>query len=162
MMNPIHHPDWAETENALKKSMEKEIDLMREILSNMMQEEVSLQGQDKPSWEALMQTRFQLIEQVKAFRQDRMNATSKLLTLSDEKTFEKILLGDEDIACEVVFLLDQLIALSEKINTQNIRNQKLSENSQHFIAIPYSIGYPPHLCTFPTEKGRKHFLMTIP
>lgn len=160
-MNPIHHPDWAETEATLKKSMEKEIDLMREILSNMMQEEVSLQGRDKPSWEALMQTRFQLIEQVKLFRQDRMKATSKLLTLSDEKTFEKILLGDEEIACEVVFLLDQLIALSEKINTQNIRNQKLSENSQHFIAIPYSIGYPAHLCTFPAEKGRKQFLMTI-
>ena len=113
-MNPINHPDWAQTEENLKKSMEKEIDLMREILSNMRQEEVTLLDQDKTSWEALMQSRFLLIEQVKVFRQDRMNATHKLLTISDEKTFEKILSDSEEIACDVVFLLDQLIALSEK------------------------------------------------
>lgn len=161
-MNPINHPDWNKTEEDLNRSMRKEIDLMREILSNMMQEEVSLLSQNKTSWEDLMQSRFYLIEQIKVFRQDRINATNKLLTLSDETTFEKILSDEEEITCEVVFLLDQLITLSEKINSQNIRNQMLSKNDQHFIAIPYSISYPPHPYAFPTPKGRKLFLMTIP
>ncbi len=161
-MDPTTHPDWAKTENALKKAMEKEIDLMREILSNMMQEETSLLNQNKPLWEELMQSRFHLIEQVKIFRQDRMRATNKLLALSDEKTFEKILSDGEEIACDVVFLLDKLISLSEKINTQNTRNQTLSKESQHFIAIPFSISYPHQGCVLPTAQGRKKFLMTIP
>ena len=154
-MDSLNHPDWVPTEEALKKSMEKEIDLMREILSNMLLEEMALTGQDKSSWECLMQNRFYLIEQIKGFRQDRINATQKLLSLSDEKTFEKILSDGEEISCEIVYLLDQLIALSEKINFHNKRNQNLSNSPQHFIAIPYSIDYP-------AVKGRKNFLMTIP
>jgi len=161
-MDPINHPDWTKAEESLKQSMEKEIKLMREILSNMIQEELSLHNQNKPLWEELMQSRFHLIEQVKIFRQDRMDATSKLLSLSDEKTFEKILSDGEEIACEVVFLLDQLISLSEKINTQNTRTQTLSNESQHFIAIPLSISYPHQGCALPTAQGRKKFLMTIP
>ncbi len=161
-MNSIPHPEWDKTEQALNRSMRKEIDLMREILSNMMQEEISLLNQDKSSWEDLMQGRFYLIEQVKVFRQDRINATNKLLILSDETTFEKILAEEDEIACEIVFLLDQLITLSEKINSQNLRNQTVSKNDEHFIAIPYSISYPPHPYAVPTPKGRKLFLMTIP
>lgn len=161
-MNSTNHPDWAHTEEALKRSMGKEIDLMREILSNMLLEENSLVEQDKSSWVGLMQNRFYLIEQVKVFRQDRMNATQKLLSLSDEKTFETLLLDGKDISCEIVCLLDQLIALSEKINFQNRRNESLSNGPQHFIAIPHFHGHPHHLQAFPAVKSRKNFLMTIP
>jgi hypothetical protein len=161
-MDSINHPEWVKAEESLKSSMTKEIDLMREILSNMIQEEHSLLNQNKSHWEGLMQGRFQLIEQVKIFRQDRLNATNKLISLSDEKTFEKILSDGEDIACDVIFLLDQLISLSEKINTQNSRNQVLSKESQHFIAIPLSISYPHQAYALPKAQGRKKFLMTIP
>ena len=161
-MTHSQNPSWVQAQEDLKGSMQKEISTMREILSNILQEEVALLDHDKDSWGQLMQSRFHMIEQVKIVRKGRMDATQKLLSLSDEKIFNKILSENEEEACEISFLLDQLIALSDKINHQNIRNQSLLENSEHFLAIPHRMDYPPHLYMIPIVKSRKNFLMTIP
>lgn len=150
-------PDFLEAQEELKKSMQNEVTIMREILSNLLQEEVSLIQHDKTFWVYLMQNRFFMIEQVREFRVNRINATEKLIALSEEKTLEKISWSEKETICEIPLLLDQLITLSEKINTQNIRNQILSESTQHLVAIPNYISYPKP----ETSKVRKTFLMTM-
>ena len=161
-MMPSPNPDWFQAQEDLKESMQEEITTMRDILSNILQEEIALLNHNKTSWKDLMQSRFYMIEKVKFVRKNRMDATQKLIALSNEKVLNKILAGDEEEECEITFLLDQLIALSEKINSQNTRNQFLLENSEHFLAIPHHINYPPHLYMIPSGKSRKNFLMTIP
>jgi hypothetical protein len=160
-MTHSQNSDWAKAQETLKESMQREISMMRDILSNILQEENALLGVDKSSWDYLMQIRFQLVEKVKLVRKDRMEATQKLIDLSGKQALQKILDGNEE-SCEISFLLDQLIALSEKINHQNSRNQWLLENSEHFIAISKSLNYPSHLYRVPTVKGKKSFLTTIP
>ena len=144
-MDSMHHPIWVQTQEDLKQSMNKEIDLMREILFNMYQEEILLLQQDKESWKKLMQSRFYLIESIKVFRDDRTQIAQKLVKLSDE----------EFISCEIALLLDQLMALSQKINSQNVRNQMLLENPEQCIA-------PSHLQLLPKTTSKKKFLMTLP
>lgn len=161
-MDCMHHPYWAKAREELERSMGNEIGAMREILSNMLQEEMSLLAKDRASWEQLMESRFHLIQQIKAFRDDRAKSAQKLASLSDEKTFENLLSKEEGISCEISLLLDQLMALSQKINLQHLRNQSLLENPQHFIAIPSSVSYPPQGQGLPSPKGKKQFLMTIP
>lgn len=160
-MIPSSNPDWFQAKENLKKSMQEEISTMREILSNILQEEVALLDHNKTCWKDLMQSRFYMVEKVKFVRKDRIEATQKLISLSDEKTFNNVIMDSEE-GCEISFLLDQLIALSDKINYQNIRNQVLLENVEHFLAIPNHINYPPHLHTSCLGKSRKNFLMTIP
>jgi hypothetical protein len=129
-------------------SLENEVDLLREILSNMIQEESSLLSCNKAAWQELMQNRFQLMQQLKAFR----------------KTSQQHLISLEalEIPCNISLLLDQLLALFGKISFQQIRNHMLIENFQHFIAIPQALDYPPPLQIVTLNKEKKRFLMTIP
>ncbi|MBX9924508.1 MAG: hypothetical protein K2Y01_10395 [Rhabdochlamydiaceae bacterium] len=132
----------------VQTSLENEVDLLREVLSNMIQEESSLLNCDKSAWQELMQTRFQLMQQLKIFRQT-----------SQEHLFA---VSSLEMPCNISLLLDQLLALFGKISFQQIRNHMLIENSQHFIAIPHALDYPPPLKIVTLNKEKKRFLMTIP
>lgn len=131
----------------VQTSLEKEVDLLREVLSNMIQEESSLLSGNKAAWQELMQNRFHLMQQLKVFRN---TSQEHLVGL---KNFE--------LPCNITLLLDQLIALFNKINYQHTRNHMLAENFQHFIAIPHALDYPP-LQIAPLNKEKKRVLMTIP
>ncbi len=147
----------------LKDSMQKEVRLMREVLSNLFQEEASLLGRDQNSWNTLMQDRLSMIEKLKYFRSDRESAIHKLTELSpkNEKSlpiFEFLLSNDDDI-CEIALLLDQLIALTDKINEQNTRNQNLSTQIEHLVAFTNTLSYSTEIETGPAL--RKNTLATI-
>jgi hypothetical protein len=129
-------------------SLENEVDLLREILSNMVQEESTLLSCNKAAWQELMQNRFHLLQQLKILRHKSQQNISTLKNL--------------EIPCNIALLLDQLLALFGKINFQQIRNHMLIENSQHFIAIPHALDYPPPVQIAPLSKGKKRLLMTIP
>ncbi len=161
-MDFLHQPTWQTIEEELKQSMSKEIDLMREILSNMVAEENALLTQNKSFWESLLERRFHLIEEVKRPRENRFFLAKQLASLSDEKNFENFLCTKVETSCEIPFLLDQLIALFQKINTQQIRNQSLLDNPHYCIAIASRMSYLPPIQGFSSGKDRKQFLTTIP
>lgn len=157
------HMERFKAKEELKDSMQKEIRLMREVLSNLFQEETSLLEHNQNSWNYLMQDRFSMTEKLKCFRCDRELAIEKLKSLSpiNEKSlpiFEFLLSNDEDI-CEITLLLDQLIALTDKINEQNARNQNLSLQMQHLIAFTNTLTYSTETKT--PSALRKNTLATI-
>lgn len=130
-------------EEKIKESIEKEIALLRELLGNFLQEEMSLLNQDKLSWGQVMQDRFALIEEIKQTRNDR--------ALEGEYK--------ESPSCTTLFLTDQLLALLQKIHQQTNHNENLLSQLQHLVAIPSPIPYPERLALTPRKKTT---LLTLP
>jgi hypothetical protein len=126
----------------LKNAMQKEVLLMREILANMNQEEVSLILNDRGSWNSVMQQRYHLIERLSVLRSTRTKATNKLNSVIGKQhnvsqvPLEQILpLGDVG-SCEILSLSDQIVSLTDRMNRQNRRNQTLSCQIEHQLSIP--------------------------
>ena len=147
----------------LKESMQKEVNLMREVLANLLQEESFLFQHDQNSKNSLTQDRFFILEKIKELRFDRENIIQKLSKLSpkNEKSlpfFDFLLLNDDD-TCEIALILDLLVALTDKINEQNTRNQRLSLEMQHLVAFTNTLPYSTRLENQSTL--RKNTLLTI-
>lgn len=130
-------------EEKFKESIQKEITLLRELLGNFLQEEMSLLKQDKTSWVQVMQDRFSLIEEIKQIRAARLPEESP----------------GEEPSCDTLFLTDQLLALLQKIHHQTNHNENLLSNPQHLVAIPDPILYPERLAL---TARKKTTLMTLP
>ena len=154
--------NYLQTQEDLKQAMQQEVDMMREILANLIEEENVLLLEDKLSWIHLMQERFCMIRQVKGFRENRNKATDELLILAKESSLKKILEREEDLLLSIPLLLDQLMLLTDKINTQLKRNQVFSEMPQHLIAISNSMRYPRPSKALVSGKPERRFLMTLP
>lgn len=118
-----------EIQEELRLSMEKEISVLRELLSNMHQEEHILLANDKDAWNRVMQERAHMIEQLRSFRLARMGTTKKLeelaISLSKKFTFE-----DMD-NCEIASMRDQIMALLERLTRQSCHNQLLFDQFEH-------------------------------
>ncbi len=130
-------------EEKFQESIQKEITLLRELLGNYLQEEMSLLHQDKASWVQLMQDRFSLIEGIKQIRRARLPEEVPAAELS----------------CDTLFLTDQLLALLQKIHHQTNHNENISSNHQHLVAITDPMLYPERLALIPRKKTT---LMTLP
>jgi flagellar biosynthesis/type III secretory pathway chaperone len=159
---------WSETHGELKTSMQKEIDVMREILANMHQEEMSIVRHDKLAWDQIMRDRFLMIQRLSIFRTARMEATQKLETLASldhqgkKVTIEQILPPSNEDSCEILLLLDQILALTVRMNRQNSRNETLFEQSQHSVENPLSLHYADPASKISTEHKRKNSVATYP
>jgi|GEM_PF-5373166 len=128
-------------EEKLKRSIENEIKLLRELLTNLLMEASSLVSRDRKLWNGVMQDRYVIIEKIKYIRFERGPFEEELLNPS----------------CEISLLTDQLFALMVKIQEEKSRNHHLE--LQHLVAIPASVVYPRRLgCS--SEK--KNTLMTLP
>lgn len=103
----------------LKICMQKEIHMMRELLANMHREELSLQFQDKTSWEQVMTERAQMIGRLKSLRDSRLQVTEQF---ENQESYQ-----DSDVI-EIYSLRDQILALAEKMNQIQSRNEYLSEH----------------------------------
>lgn len=135
MIEPTTAQRWGEAHDNLKDSMQKEIRVMREILANMHQEEMSLVRHDTFAWNQIMQDRFSMIQKLSTFREERLLATHKLEVLAQQQldgkkaTIEQILPPHQEESCEILLLLDQILALTERMNRQQSRNETLSLRS---------------------------------
>lgn len=114
----------------LKRSMQKEITLMRDLLANLHQEELSLLMHDRTSWNQLMEERAKIVQNLGPCRSARHEATQKLidhLSKGNKKmlSLEELLPSQNESSCEILSLRDQLMALTERMNGQNCRNQTL-------------------------------------
>lgn len=154
---------WNEAQDKLKSSLQMEVHIMREILANMHQEELSLMLHDKSGWNKVMEERAQMVQRLGGLRTNRMQATQELQSLAgskkknEEPTLEKLLATDEASSCEILSLCDQLTALTERMNTQNSRNQNL------YHQVQYRLGPPPapHPQRVPQAAKRKISVTTL-
>jgi hypothetical protein len=120
----------------LTLSMQKEIELMREMLANLHQEELSLLMHDKANWSLLMQERSILIERLSALRLRRIEATKKIDMIASG---EKFLSLGEEISSEIFTLRDQMMALIERTNLQSSQNETLYEQVGNLLGTPSSM-----------------------
>lgn len=154
----IKHPEWDRAHDILKSTLQKEVHLMREILANMHEEELSLLLNDKGSWNQVMQHRFGLIERLSTLRIERMEATQRIEDLAqpDSNTkrplsLEEILPVDEVISCEILSLRDQVLALIERMNKQNSRNEHLFKYAEYWHQNPHMYARGP----VPEERAKR-------
>ncbi|MFS8564354.1 MAG: hypothetical protein LVR00_08660 [Rhabdochlamydiaceae bacterium] len=130
-------PAWLEVHIQLQDSMRKEIEIMREILGNMHQEEYFLLSNDKVSRDHVVEERSLLLKRFNDIRQKRLLATETLENLSfpnadlEKASLEECLLQSDENSCETLLLRDQLVAIFNRITMQNSRNQLLCKLSQH-------------------------------
>ncbi len=117
--------------------MRKEIEIMREILGNMHQEEYFLLSGDKVSRDHVVEERSLLLKRFNDIRQKRIFNTEALESLSfpngdlEKVSLEECLLQSDENSCETLLLRDQLVAIFNRMTIQNSRNQLLCKLSQH-------------------------------
>lgn len=131
------NPQWYEAHIKLQNSMKQEIDIMREILANMHQEEYFLLSHDKVSCNHVIEERSLLLGRFNEIRKNRLYATEILEDLAFPDTDpEMISLADclnqtDEQSCETLFLRDQLLAIYDRMTMQNARNQLLTKLTQN-------------------------------
>lgn len=130
----------------LKRFMTKEIAMMREILANMHEEELSLLTSDQPGFEKAMQARSDMVIELRSVRSDRNLAIRELESQAQSRLNRKQLTHDDLLPVEeseVRSLLDQLIALVDRLNFQNARNDHLFYQARSLGKLPLECAYPP-------------------
>lgn len=138
-LKPENRERWNALHVELKTTMQKEISLMRELLANLHQEELSQMLQDSGTYNQLMAQRFDMIERLSSLRILRNETTKQILCILEiEKkpaAVEQILPDNEEISCEILNLRDQLMALTEKMNRQQSRNQHLNAHPEYLHSL---------------------------
>ncbi|NGX37494.1 MAG: hypothetical protein K1000chlam2_00650 [Chlamydiae bacterium] len=127
---------WDQVHSSLNSALAKEIHLMRETLANLHQEELSLLEHDMRRWKKIMRERSDLIIQLSNQRSKRMSATVALTKLAVQCEKHEMLPAEEETSCDILTKLDQVMALLERINLQNCRNDALFDQAKHKKAFP--------------------------
>lgn len=130
----------------LQVLLKKEISAMREILANMHQEELSLMIGDQNTLRIVLDERSKLLAQLSDLRLARMEI-SKTLENSTELA----------VHCEILSLRDQILALVERMNFQNLRNVFLFNQGVRPGEIPAS-----NPMMQPQRPKKKGILATYP
>lgn len=133
---------WKEFQERLQASMKQEISTMRDMLANMRQEEASLLAGDKIAWNQIMIERSSLLSRLYQLRSERSLATTLLEAMAEEAAlpFDNFLCTQDN--CEILSMREQLMALVEKMNLQNIRNHTL-EGREYGPICKDRCSYPP-------------------
>lgn len=154
----------AKAYDRLKGPMQKEIALMREILANLHEEELSLLANDKMGWARAMQMRSDMVVELCLLRKERNLILQQLEELTRKQlkhkdaplSFDDLLPIKEANSSEIRSLFDQMIALIERTNMQNARNDRLFYQTQNGKSPRYR-SQPPTRTT-----RRKTIVTTYP
>ena len=141
----------------LKNTLQLEISLMRELLSNLREEELALLSSNLKEWEQVMARRSDMVLHLQTLRNQRHAATSKVLEGEQyplDVPLEKLIAPDDEDSCALTSLLDQLLALVERLNLQNCRNDQLFDQTKHFEELPLYCSYPHPNYQPPTARRR--------
>src|SRR4051812_35311550 len=99
----MEQPLWKESHLALQETMKREIEAMREILSNLHREELLLASNDKEGSNQLMQERLKLLDHLGYLREARLQAMEKLEQLADSNgKLEQLLPPEDENSCETL------------------------------------------------------------
>lgn len=143
---------WENAHLNLNASLANEIHLMREILASLHQEELALLESDFKRFSEIMEERSDFVLQVRQQRQERMDSTALLTKIAVEQNKAELLPPEEESSCDVLTKLDQLIALSERINLQNCRNDALFDQARQKKDLPLECPYPHPLHAKPRKR----------
>lgn len=141
---------WEKAHSKLDSAFEKEIELMREILGSLRQEELSLLEENPRRWKKIMRDRSTIVVHLKDQRDIRMTATKDLTILAVLLQKTEILPHEEESSCAILSKLDQIIALIDRINLQNCRNEALFHQNKQKRNKPLACPYP-----HPLHKSRR-------
>lgn len=129
-----HNEEWNTLHDVLKETLKKEVSMMRELLANMHQEEVSLLINDQGSVHELLQQRCIIVERLGALRTARLETTNKIEKIASKEgapTLQNIFPLEEEISTEIFSLRDQLMALTEQMNRQQTHNKHLTDHPEY-------------------------------
>ena len=152
----------------LRRSMEKEIRMMREILANMHQEELTLTMKDRATWNKVLEERSQMILRLSALRIERIEATEKLEKFAAQANPEKKLPLDQLLppadadSFELLSMRDQLMALIERMNSQNSLNEQLYIQIEHPLDLSSPLSYRQTPQNQAAPQKKKASLATYP
>lgn len=133
---------WETAHSVLNTALEKEIHSMREVLASLHQEELALlEGNDK-AFTRVMRQRSDLIVDLIKERSDRMEATAQLTKCCVLLGKTEMLPHSEESSCSILTKLDQLVALLERTNLQNCRNEALFHQKKQKKHEPLLCKYP--------------------
>lgn len=139
MALPEQSDRWDQLHEELKMTMQKEISLMRELLANLHQQELCLMLQDQGTYRLLISQRSDMVEKLGHLSVFRTKTTQQIIKMLGKKVtssdFERILPDTDQISCEILNLRDQLMALAEKMNRQQSRNQHLTEHPEYLLSL---------------------------
>lgn len=130
--------EWNILHEQLCEALQKEVSMMRELLANMHQEELSLLLNDQGTLHELREQRCAIVERLNVFRSSRIDATEKIeriVARDTSPTTELVLPPEEEISTQILSLRDQLMALTEQMNRQQTQNQYLTEHPDHTRAV---------------------------
>lgn len=145
---------WEQAHFELDTSLEKEIHLMREILANLHQEELALLENNFKCFKKIMDERSNFVVKLGKQRKKRIDSTVHLTKVAVKQKRLEILPLEEASSCNVITKLDQLIALSERINLQNCRNDALFGEAKHKQTHPLECAYPHPLQSRVSKKKK--------
>lgn len=145
---------WDKTQLELNAILKKEIELMREVLANLHEEELSLLERDLKKWATIMDTRSELVMQLLSLRQKKTVTITTLEKLALLLSKKEILPAQEESSCEILSQLDQLLALLERTNLQNCRNDALFDQAKKKEELPLYCSYP-HPLHQPKRASKK-------
>jgi len=133
---------WNAAHSVLDSTLEKEIHSMREVLASLHQEELALlEGNDR-AWMRVIHQRSDLVVNLVKERSDRMDATAQLTKCAVLLGKTEMLPHSEESSCSILTKLDQLIALLERTNLQNCRNEALFHQKRQKKQEPLLCKYP--------------------
>jgi len=133
--------NWEGANRFLYLAFKKEIEIMRELLANLHEEELSLLEQNLTSWHQVIGDRSDLVVQLMDQRKTRIEATKALESVA-KKLSKELLPPQEETSCEILSQIDQLIALIDRTNLQNCRNEILFKEAKGKKEVPLYCSYP--------------------
>lgn len=158
-MNPLSKD---EIHQQLQNTLKKEIELVREILGNLHQEELSLLVNDRTTLNQVIQERAHLSARLNNEQATRQQVTEKLQAVtcphetSTQIPLNELLQYQEALDCESILLHDQMVTLYQRMHLQNNRNKLLSNLAER---NPYR---QPQEQTYGQPKPKKITLTTLP
>lgn len=131
-------------QQSLQEQLQKEVYLMRELLSNMHQEEISRMLHDNTTLATILDSRSALLDKLGSLRKVKFSTLQTMHTKSPYLPF----------SIEMSFLHDQLTTLSEKIHRQFSTNRRLADNPDRYT-------YPSHYQQEQKKQCRKTKITTL-
>lgn len=126
----------------LSSVLNHEIEVMREILSNLHQEELALLENDRKQWVSVMEQRSDHVLNLKDIRYRRLKTTEEMIKLASFLGKKELLPVQEEGSCDILSKLDQVFALLDRMNLQNCRNAALFEQSKQKQELPLQCPFP--------------------
>ena len=148
--------EWTALHVQLQQTLQKEVSMMRELLANMHQEELSLLLNDQGSLSQLLHDRTQLIDHLSTLRTTRLETAERIEKMTGDKTPEQMFPIEEESSMEILSLRDQLMALTEQMNRQKSQNQYLIDHpTEAKLAAPQNTARAKRKASVATYQIKK-------